>query len=100
MKKIISNKIYDTDKCDLLISYFEKVEHKMMIIPSAYIFHEAKIYKSKKGTYLKYIGRAKETGWSSKDELTIIDKKDLKELLINLNEIEVYEKEFGSLEEG
>ena len=100
MKKIISNKIYDTDNCDLLISYFEKIEHKMMSGPSVYIFHEAKIYKSKKGTYLKYIGRAKDTGWSSKDELTIIDKNDLKELLINLNEIEVYEKEFGSLEEG
>lgn len=100
MKKIINNKIYDTDNCDLLINYFEMVEHKMWLGPSSYVYHEAKIYKTQKGTYLRYIGRAKETGWSSKNDLDIIDKKELKELLIELNEIETYEKEFGKLEEG
>ncbi len=99
MKKIINNKIYDTDNCDILVSYFTIVEHPRMFC-SSYVKHEAKIYKTQKGTYLRYIGRAKETGWSSKNDLDIIDKKELKELLIELNEIETYEKEFGKLEEG
>lgn len=100
MKKVINNKIYDTDNCDILVSYFTMVEHPSLYFPSTYIEHEAKIYKTKKGTYLRYIGRAKNTGWSSKNDLDIIDKKELKELLIELNEIETYEKEFGKLEEG
>lgn len=99
MKRIINNKIYDTDNCDILVSYFTIVEHPGMFC-SSYVKHEAKIYKTQKGTYLRYIGRAKETGWSSKNDLDIIDKKELKELLIELNEIETYEKEFGKLEEG
>ncbi|HIT36886.1 MAG TPA: hypothetical protein IAB59_00175 [Candidatus Onthousia faecipullorum] len=100
MKKIIDNKIYDTDNCDLLFSYFTIVEHPLMFFPSSYVEHEAKIFKTKKGTYLRYIGRAKDTGWEDKNELTIISKDKFKEILIDLNEIEVYEKEFGKLEEG
>ena len=99
MKKIIDNKIYDTDNCDILVSYFTIVEHPGMFC-SSYVKHEAKIFKTKKGTYLRYIGRAKDTGWEDKNELTIISKDKFKEILIDLNEIEVYEKEFGKLEEG
>lgn len=100
MRKIIDNKVYDTDNCDLLINYFEMVEHKMFLGPSSYVYHEAKIYKTKKGTYLKYIGRAKETGWSSRNKLNIVNEEQLKRILIDLDEIELYEKEFGKLEEG
>lgn len=89
MKRIINNKIYDTDKCELLLTY------KMN-----WTFNVASLFKTKKGIYLIYRDAPFVTDNQEFNNLIILSKEETKELLIELNEIDLYEKEFGKLEEG
>lgn len=67
MKAIINNKIYDTDKCKSLFTYYRRILKK---------------------------------GYEAINELVIITEEKVKKVLIELNEIDLYQKEFGKLEEG
>lgn len=82
MKAIIDNKIYDTDKCELLFTY------------------QRRILKTTKGTYLRYTSKDLGTGYRDINELVILTEEEVKKVLIELNEIDLYQKEFGKLEEG
>jgi len=99
MKKIINNKIYDTDKCELLLKYCRRIL-KYGSFSNYYVWYEAEILKTAKGTYLRYTSKALDTGYEDINELVILSEKEVKELLIELDEVDLYEKQFGKLEEG
>lgn len=101
MKKIIDNKVYDTEKCDLILEYYCPVAYSNILFKNYYNLHRAAIYKTKKGTYLKYIGEPKELlACPKKESLEIISAEEFKPILVELNQIDIYEKEFEILEEG
>lgn len=99
MKAIINNKIYDTDKCESLFTYHRRILKKG-IFYDYYVWYEAKILKTTKGTYLRYTNKPLEKGYEDINELVIITEEKVKKVLIELNEVTLYEKEFGKLEEG
>lgn len=101
MKRIINNKLYDTDKAKKICDFEIKIKHDGLMF-ATYLYHEASIYKTNKGTYLEYIGHAVEpsTVYNHYETLQIISIEDLKKLLIDMNIIDAYIKEFGELEEG
>lgn len=101
MKKIIDNKLYDTDKCELVYEYYTPVAYSNIFFGTYYNHHEAIIYKTKKGTYLKYIGKPKKLlSCPKKESLEIITDDEVKRILIELNNVDAYMKEFGEVEEG
>lgn len=99
MKAIINNKIYDTDKCKSLFTYYRRILKKGLF-GDYYVWYEAEILKTAKGTYLRYTSKALDTGYRDINELVILTEEETKELLMELNAIDLYEKEFEKLEEG
>lgn len=99
MKAIIDNKIYDTDKCESLFTYHRRVLKKSLFA-NYYVWYEAKLLKTTKGTYLRYTSKALDTGYEDINELVVLIEDEVKDLLIKLNATDLYEKEFGKLEEG
>lgn len=101
MKRIINNKLYDTDKAKKICDFEIKIKHDGLMF-ATYLYHEASIYKTNKGTYLEYIGKAIEpnTGYNHYEILEVISIEEVKKLLIQINAIDAYIKEFGELEEG
>lgn len=99
MEAIIDNKIYDTDKCELLLTYHRRILRKGTF-GDYHVWYEAKILKTTKGTYLRYTNKPLEKGYEDINELVIITEEKVKKVLIELNEVTLYEKEFGKLEEG
>ena len=99
MKAIINNKIYDTDKCKSLFTYHRRILEKGFFA-NYYVWYEAKILKTAKGTYLGYTDKPLETGYRDINELVILTEEEVKSILVELKQVEVYEKEFGKLEEG
>lgn len=97
MKKIINNKLYDTDKAKELVKFGENVGHPGLFynITSA---HDAIIYKTNKGNYLKYVGPNND--YPNYKTLDLLTAEEVKKILIQINAIDVYETEFGKLEEG
>ena len=81
MKRIINNKIYDTDKCELLLKYNWD-----------WSFNVTYLFKTNKGTYLMYQDVHFEADNKKFNNLVILLKEETKELLIELNEIDLYEK--------
>jgi hypothetical protein len=99
MKAIINNKIYDTDKCESLFTYHRKILKKGIFYDYD-VWYEAKILKTTKGTCLRYTNKSLEKCYEDINELVIITEEEVKKVLIELNEIDLYQKEFGKLEEG
>ena len=99
MKAIINNKIYDTDKCESLFTYHRRILKKGLCC-DYYVWYKAKILKTTKGTYLRYTNKPLEKCYEDINELVIITEEEVKKVLIELNEIDLYQKEFGKLEEG
>lgn len=97
MKRIINNKLYDTDKAKELVKFGENVGHHGLFynITSA---HDAIIYKTNKGNYLKYVGPNND--YPNYKTLDLLTAEEVKKILIQINAIDVYETEFGKLEEG
>ena len=97
MKKIINNKLYDTDKAKELVKFGENVGHPGLFynITSA---HDAIIYKTNNGTYFEYVGP--NNNYPDYETLDLLTKEKVKKILIDINAIDAYEKEFGKLEEG
>lgn len=101
MKKIINNKLYDTENCELIIDFLTPVVYENILGIKYYVHHHATIYKTKKETYLKYVGEPKELlSCPKKETLEIITKEELKKLLLQLNDVNTYIEEFGEVEEG
>lgn len=105
MKAIIENKIYDTKKCEEVYKFMEKAKYDKTLGIPRYGYRQAIIFKTKKGTYLKYLGKPAEPPFITilteyKEELTIISEEEVKRILLNLNEVDIYIKLFGELEEG
>lgn len=100
MKCIINNKIYDSEKATEIIKYKQKIEHKN-IFGSIFPYHHAKILKTNKGTYLKYIGGCTDNvSYSNYESLEIITEKEVKTILAELNAVDKYIELFENLEEG
>lgn len=101
MRSIINDKLYDTEKAKKIVDYRTKVEHKS-IIGNLYPYHEATIFKTEKGTYLRYIGKPIESSISYGDyeSLEVITEDTVKSILKNINDIDTYISEFGDVEEG
>ena len=99
MKAIIDNRIYDTDKCKSLFTYHRRILKKGFFA-NYYVWYEAEILKTAKGTYLRYTDKPLETGYNNLNELIVLDPNEVKSILVELKQVEVYEKEFGKLEEG
>lgn len=73
---------------------------KKGLFTNYYVWYEAKILKTTKGTYLRYTSKALDTGYRDINELVILTEEEVKKILVELNEVTLYEKEFGKLEEG
>ena len=99
MKKIIDNKIYDTDKCDVILEYQTKIPVSTFFGISNPSF-QAKILKTQKGTYLKYIGKCASYNFDDLNEIEIVSEQDVKNLMLEISAVDEYEKVFGKLEEG
>lgn len=99
MKAIIDNKIYDIDKCELLLTYHRRILRKGTF-GDYHVWYEAKILKTTKGTYLRYTNKALGTIYEDINELVVLDANEVKSILVELKQVEVYEKEFVKLEEG
>ena len=101
MRKIIYNKLYDTEKCTKILDYQTKIEHKT-IFGSIFKYHMASIFKTNKGTYLKYVGKTEEGNiyYDDYETLEIISKDYFKKLLLEINDVDTYLKEFEEVEEG
>ena len=101
MRKIIDDKLYDTEKCTKILDYETKIEHKT-IFGSVFKYHIASIFKTNKGTYLKYVGKTEEENiyYDDYKTLEIISKDNLKKLLLEINDVDTYLKEFEEVEEG
>lgn len=97
MKKIINNKIYDTSKATELVKFCKDVVHTVWVYDFASA-HNAIIYKTNKGTYFEYVGP--NNNYPDYETLDLLTNEKVKKILIDINAIDVYEKEFGKLEEG
>lgn len=101
MRKIINEKLYDTDKCEKIIEYLEPVKRKNLLNVEYYVKCYACVYKTKKGSYIKHIGEPVGSAFETrKPSLEIITADELKKILLELNAIDTYIKEFGEVEEG
>ena len=101
MKRIINNTLYDTEKAKKICDFEIRLKHKGLLFDT-YEYHEASIFKTNKGTYLKYVGDVinSRIAYGKYETLEIIPIKSLKKLLIQINAIDAYISEFGELEEG
>ena len=99
MKKIIDNKIYDTDKCNVILEYQEKIPVSTFFGISNQYF-QSKIYKTKKGTYLKFVGECENDVFQDLNEIEVVSEEYVKNLMIEIDAIDEYIKNFGELEEG
>lgn len=97
MKAIINNKVYDTDKCELLLTYESEILNTDKF---EFIKYKTELFKTKKGTYLRYISNSLSIFYKNINELAILSSKEVENLLKRLNEVDLYQKEFGKLEEG
>lgn len=97
MKAIINDKIYDTDNCELLLTYKREILNTNNF---EFIKYKTELFKTKKGTYLRYTSNSSSFFYKDINELVILSKEEVKELLRRLNEVDLYQKEFGKLEEG
>lgn len=101
MRKIINGKLYDTENATKVLDYKTKIEH-ISLFGNTYPYHKATIFKTKKGTYLKYVGEPEQNNihYNDYQSLEIISEDDVKELLLEINDVDTYIKEFGEVEEG
>lgn len=100
MKTIINNKKYDTELCEKIIDCKVNIRHKNQL-GTIEIWHSMTIYKTQKGTYLKYVGGSQEAvSYIDYESLELLSENEVKDVLIKLQEIDIYEKEFGKVECG
>lgn len=95
MRFIKNNKIYDTDKAELILTFYKQWEMKEYESDIMYSpWREASLYKTAKGAY--FLTCTDSYGYSHID---IIDENTAKEYLMKHN-YEKYAEMFGELEEA
>lgn len=90
MRFILENKIYDTDKAEVICEF--RAIKPLMFCKTLTSSEDAILYKTNKGNWFSVIERL--------EECTPLKKAQVKELLKNLNNVELYEKYFGKLKEA
>ena len=103
MKYLVENKVYDTEKAKKIIKYIKPIKTKGIFGFISYPRYIHTLYKTKKGQFFVYIGEYVEDSdisVSSKDEIELLSDDEVKEILNELNAIDVYQQLFDDLEEG
>lgn len=99
MRAIIENKIYDTEKAEKIVEFTQRVITGQVFGHTRYDNREMHLYKTQKGAW--FIHKLLIEGYSNiREEIEVIDKGEVKEILIAVNDVENYEKYFGKLEEA
>ena len=102
MKYILNNKIYDTEKSELIIIYEKSIKHKGLFIDTYPVYRHS-LFKTQKGQFFvhigNYIGRT-DIAYDNKDYIELLSDEDVKEILSKLNQIDKYKELFDDLEEG
>ncbi len=102
MKYLVENKLYDTEKAEKIITYSKGIKHEGMFL-TTYPKYEHTLYKTKKGQFFIHIGKYTEKpdiSYPDKNYIKLITKKEAKQILEDLNEVEKYIEIFGEIEEG
>ena len=103
MQIIVDGKIFDTENAKEIIKYRRTEQEPNGLglrIGTNLIYYntyfDCTLYKTNKGSYIEYKVGVK--GTSSKYS-KVLSKEEVKEILMELNEKEIYEQEFEELEE-
>lgn len=107
MKQIINNKLYDTEKADLLYSYFKNVPIKKCFLGNIYetsCWRDADLYVTKKKNYFIHIKQANENRNNSYigrlvEYIEEMSEEEAKNLIQKLNPDKAIEL-FGEVEEA
>lgn len=103
MKYLLNNKVYDTEKAEEILKYIKTIEQKSIFGLYNYPKYEHTLYKTQKGNFFvhvgKYVGNA-DVSYQDKDKIELLSEKEVKDILNQLNKIDVYQKLFNDLEEG
>ena len=93
MKFIVNNKIYDTDKAELLCTFSKQWESKT-IVGTLYPYRDTNLYKTAKGAYFFTCCTDYGTHY-----IEVIDENTAKYYLMRKN-YDKYVEMFGALEEA
>jgi hypothetical protein len=101
MRYLVDNKVYDTEKSELILVYTDIIENKGLFL-TTYPRYTHMLFKSSKGQFFVHIGDCKEKdiAYSNKDYIELLTEDEVKDLLHRLNLPNIYEKLFDNLEEG
>ncbi len=102
MRYLLDGKIYDTEKSEKIIKYKKGVEHKGLFL-TTYPEFEHTIYKTPKGNFFVHVGKylgEKDISYKDTDYIELISTSKVKEVLEQLNDVDIYEKIFRKIEEG
>lgn len=103
MRYLLNNKVYDTDKAEKIVTYIKSIENKGIFGYSSYPKYRHTLYKTNKGNFFVHIGEyvgKTDVAFSNKDEIKLISDEEVKDILNQLNEVDIYQKLFNDLEEG
>lgn len=100
MKKIINNKIYDTETADLIFEYRHSFAVQSVILPKGYGFTEwekAYIFKTKKGNYFKYFKYDDDYSYRDRERIEETTIEEVKSIISQMD-VDKYIELFGSIE--
>lgn len=97
MKKIINNKLYDTEKGKMIFSFRQKRKTGNFGDLNFYKWFNVEVYKTKKNNYFFY-GYIKD-GLDNKEFLEVVSEENVKEIMKELDP-DKYIKFFGEIEEA
>nr|DAO42275.1 MAG TPA: hypothetical protein [Caudoviricetes sp.] len=101
MRYLIKNKVYDTEKAQEIIKYIKQIKHKGLFV-TTYPKYRHTLYKTQKGQFFVHIGECltQDTAYSHKNYIELLSNDEVKEILNQLNEVDLYQQLFDDLEEG
>lgn len=97
MKKIINNKLYDTEKGEKIFSFRQKRKTGNIGDFNLYKWFYVEVYKTKKNNYFFY-GYIKDS-LDNKEFLEVVSEENIKEIMKELDP-DKYIKLFGEIEEA
>lgn len=102
MRYLLNNKIYDTEKSELIVIYEKSIEYKGLFV-NTYPVYRHSLFKTPKGQFFvhigDYVGRA-DISYDNKDYIELLSEDEVKVILNKLNEIDKYVELFDDLGEG
>lgn len=103
MRYLLNNKVYDTEKAEKILTYIKPIEYTGIFGYHSYPKYRHTLYKTNKENFFVHIGEyvgKTDVAFSNKDEIKLISDEEVKDILNQLNEVEIYKKLFNDLEEG